>query len=160
MSASRVFIFCPDGLRALETRLAMVDFAEKTIDVQTYQLSSDLAGGMIGYRLWTAAERGVRVRILIDDFLLDDKDYDFAAFDAHPNVDIRLYNPFGSRFKLKPLAKLRRAMEMATNMSRLNHRMHNKTFTSIINSLSSVAGISPIITTGWVRNLILSISIY
>jgi len=133
------FHLLPDGLRALETRLAMVDFAEKTIDVQTYQWSSDLAGGMLGYRLWSAAERGVRVRVLIDDFLLDDRDYDLAAFDAHPNVDVRLYNPFGSRFKLKPLAKLRRAMEMATNMSRLNHRMHNKTFT-VDNQLAIVGG--------------------
>lgn len=133
------FHLLPNGLRALETRFAMVDLAEISVDVQTYDWSPDLAGEMLGLRLWNAAERGVRIRVLIDDFLLDDEDFDLAAFDSHPNAEVRLYNPFGTRFAFKPIAKLRRSMEMATNLSRLNHRMHNKTFT-VDNQLAIVGG--------------------
>ncbi|MGR8920849.1 MAG: phospholipase D-like domain-containing protein, partial [Gammaproteobacteria bacterium] len=122
------FYLLDDGLDALEARLAMVDLAERSVDVQTYQWSSDLAGGMVGLRLWNAAERGVRLRVLIDDFLLDDADFDLAALDSHPNAEVRIFNPFGARIEPLPIVKLRRTFELVTDLERLNHRMHNKSF--------------------------------
>jgi len=122
------FHLLPEGLRALESRLAMIDLAERSVDIQTYVWSADLAGGLITNRLWKAAERGVRVRVLIDDFLLDDNDTALAAFDSHPNIEVRIFNPFGARIEPVPILKIRRGIELITSLQRLNHRMHNKSF--------------------------------
>ena len=122
------FHLLADGLEALEARLAMVDLAERSVDVQTYQWRSGLAGGLLAIRLWNAAERGVRVRVLIDDFLLEDNDLNLAAFDAHPNTEVRIFNPFGARVEPLPIFRLRRTLELVTDLQRLNHRMHNKSF--------------------------------
>lgn len=122
------FHLLPDGLIALEARFAMADLAQKSIDVQTYQWGQDQTSGMLGLRLWAAAERGVRVRVLVDDFLLSNRDFSLAAFDAHPDIEVRVFNPFGSRVEPLPFLPLRRAFEFATDIRRLNHRMHNKSF--------------------------------
>ena len=132
------FHLLPDGLNALETRLAMVDLAESSIDVQTYLWSPDLAGGLVSTRLWDAAERGVRVRVLLDDFLLRDSDFGLAAFDSHPNVEVRIFNPFGARIEPLPIPRLRRTIELVTSLQRLNHRMHNKSF--IVDNQMAVVG--------------------
>ena len=122
------FTLLTGGYRALETRLALVDLAEKSVDIQTFIWQSDTAGRLLAERLLAAAERGARIRLLIDDFYLSDRDFNLAAFDAHPNINVRVFNPFGTRFLLTPIGRLRRGIELVSDFSRLNHRMHNKVF--------------------------------
>ncbi len=70
-----------------------------------------------------AADRGVKVRLLVDDMDARSKNYQFAALDAHPNIEVRMFNPFGSR-----TGALRFAFEAMGSFSRINRRMHNKTW--------------------------------
>jgi len=73
---------------------------------------------ILAERLARAAERGVRVRVLVDDANVQDRDAAVASFDAHPNIEVRLFNPFAQR-KAKML-------DFVTDFERVNHRMHNK----------------------------------
>lgn len=118
------------GEDALQARNAMVGIAEKTLDVQYYIWEGDKSGRLLVQRLLEAADRGVRVRILLDDFTLSTKDIYLATFDAHPNVEIRLFNPFAQRL-IKNIGFL-------TDMSRVNHRMHNKLF--IADNVAAIVG--------------------
>lgn len=114
-----------DGLR---WRLALLDSAKHSIDVQYYVWYGDAAGKILAHRLIEAADRGVKVRMLVDDLnaLVSDaqtvtlRDKVAAWMDAHPNIDIRLFNPW----KKRDLSA--RIGEMVSDMERLNHRMHNK----------------------------------
>lgn len=108
------------GEDALVVRNAMGGVAEKTLDVQYYTWKDDKVGRLLVQRLLEAADRGVRVRALLDDFTLSTRDIYLAAFDAHPNVEIRLFNPFAQRSV--------KALGFLTDISRVNHRMHNKLF--------------------------------
>jgi cardiolipin synthase C len=132
------FFLLDRGKAALDARLALVDNAEKSIDIQTFIWKQDTASRILAERLLNAADKGVRVRILIDDFNLKNRDFGMAAFDAHPNVNIRIFNPFGTRFYLTPI-NLKRSFELITDLSRLNHRMHNKVFV-VDNKLGIVGG--------------------
>jgi putative cardiolipin synthase len=119
------------GPDALGARLAMARAAERSLDLQTYNfettgISTALLGDIID-----AADRGVRVRLLIDDMHTDGQDKVLAAVDAHPNIQIRLFNPFASRDL--------RWLELALDFRRLNHRMHNKSMT-VDNQLSVLGG--------------------
>ena len=120
-----------DGNTAFLVRNAMGGIAEKTIDVQYYIWEGDRSGMLLFHRLLEAAKRGVRVRVLIDDFTQNANDFDLAAFDKLPNVEIRLFNPFSHR-NTKPLGFI-------TDISRVNHRMHNKLFV-MDNTLAVVGG--------------------
>ncbi|HET7204807.1 MAG TPA: phospholipase D-like domain-containing protein, partial [Steroidobacteraceae bacterium] len=104
-------------------RAATAAAAERTLDVQYYIWHEDLTGRLLGAELLRAAERGVRVRILIDDLDARDKHENLAVADLHPNVEVRLFNPFYSRSGL-----LGWASEWLLRASRLNHRMHNKSW--------------------------------
>jgi cardiolipin synthase C len=95
--------------------------AERTIDVQYYIWHEDLTGRLLAAELLRAAERGVRIRVLIDDLDARDKHESLAVSDLHPNVEVRLFNPFYSRSGI-----LGWASEWILRASRLNHRMHNK----------------------------------
>jgi putative cardiolipin synthase len=114
-----------DGLR---WRLALVDSAQHSLDLQYYVWWGDESGDLLMKRVIEAADRGVRVRIVLDDLstILEDeshpklRDAAAALIDAHPNIEIRLFNAWRSR----PLAG--RAVEMIGRMERINHRMHNK----------------------------------
>jgi putative cardiolipin synthase len=106
------------GRQALTARVALADLAERTLDVQYYIWEADATGRILAERLVRAAERGVRVRVLVDDMNMSGRDARIAALDAHPNIEIRLFNPFGNR--------KHRALDFLTDMSRVNHRMHNK----------------------------------
>lgn len=132
------FVLLDRGKVALDSRLALVELAEKSIDIQTYLWRTDTSSQILTERLLDAADRGVRIRILLDDFLLRDRDFGLAAFDAHPNVSIRVFNPFGSRLYLGPI-NLRRKFELVTDLSRLNYRMHNKVFV-VDNQVGIVGG--------------------
>ncbi|HSQ69199.1 MAG TPA: phospholipase D family protein, partial [Steroidobacteraceae bacterium] len=114
-----------DGLR---WRLALVDSARRSIDLQYYLWYADSSGLLMIERLLDAADRGVRVRLLVDDIsaLLHDastvklRDHGAALLDSHPNIELRLFNPWSRR----GLAS--RAGEALTDMKRLNQRMHHK----------------------------------
>jgi cardiolipin synthase C len=120
-----------NGEDALAARLALAATAELTIDAQYYLLHNDRTGQVFAWSLLDAADRGVRVRPLLDD--MDTKGYDAttAALDSHENIEIRLFNPFW-RDQGKIAAGL-------TDFKRINRRMHNKSMTAD-NAMSIVGG--------------------
>ncbi len=119
------------GQPALAARLAMADLAEKSLDVQYYIWEADPTGRILAERLARAAERGVRVRVLVDDINMSGRDARIAALDAHPNLEIRIFNPFKNRKY--------RFVDFAIDMGRINHRMHNKIMI-MDNAMSLVGG--------------------
>jgi cardiolipin synthase C len=112
------FYLLPDGVDALLSRIVLADAADRTLDLQYYIWHDDLTGRHLGSAVLRAADRGVRVRVLIDDLGTNGDDKVLLALASHPNIQIRLFNPVASRnFK-----KLGMAMEFR----RVNRRMHNK----------------------------------
>jgi putative cardiolipin synthase len=109
------------GRDAFAARALLADAAEKSIDVQYYIWHGDETGTLMFEAMWRAAERGVRVRMLLDDNSTAGLDGVIAALDAHPNIEVRLYNPLGNRTA--------RSMNYVADFSRVNRRMHNKSFT-------------------------------
>ena len=112
----------PDGRDAFAARVLLARFAERSLDVQYYIWRGDTTGGLLYEALWQAAERGVRVRLLLDDNNTGGLDEALAALDAHANIEVRLFNPYVSRRF--------RFIDLASDFSRLNRRMHNKSFTA------------------------------
>ena len=109
------------AVTAFMARLAMADLAEKTLDGQYYIWDGDTTGLILADHLLRAADRGVRVRLLIDDhYMTESRDNNIAALDAHPNIEIRFFNPVRNRRW--------RMMSMLAEFGRVNHRMHNKLF--------------------------------
>ena len=108
---------------AFAYRAATAAQAERTLDVQYYIWHEDLTGRLLAAELLRAAERGVRVRVLIDDLDARDKHESLAVVDLHANIEVRLFNPFYSRAGLWGWAS-----EWVLRASRLNHRMHNKSW--------------------------------
>jgi cardiolipin synthase C len=96
--------------------------AERTLDVQSYIWRKDMTGTLLFEALHAAADRGVRVRLLLDDNRTSGLDTTLAALDAHPHIEVRLFNPFVIR---QP-----RVIGFITDFSRANRRMHNKSFTA------------------------------
>lgn len=109
-----------DGLDAFAARAMSARQAGRSLDLQYYIWHDDLTGRLLGREAWQAAERGVRVRMLLDDVNAGGKDEALLVLDAHPNIEVRLYNPFRNR------AGVRRLLEMLQRVFSLNHRMHNK----------------------------------
>jgi putative cardiolipin synthase len=126
------FAIFPDGRRAFTSRIAMTELAEKTLDLQYFIWDEDATGRILAERLIHAADRGVRVRILVDDLnLKGQRDAVIMALDAHPNVEVRIFNPFANRsWKL---------LGFLTDFGRVNHRMHNKLFV-MDNAVAIVGG--------------------
>jgi len=112
-----------EGPEAFAIRSRTALSAGRSLDVQTYIWHDDATGGFLAYRLLQAADRGVKVRLLVDDMDARGSNYAFAALDAHPNIEVRMFNPFESRS-----GALRFAFEALGSFSRINHRMHNKTW--------------------------------
>lgn len=115
------FYALAEGIDAFAARLLLVGAAQKTIDLQYYIWHDDLTGRVLHNRLLDAADRGVRVRLLLDDMDTAGKDDLLHLIDAHPNIEIRLYNPFANRGL--------RVGDFITDTKRIDHRMHNKTMT-------------------------------
>ncbi|MEO8012649.1 MAG: phospholipase D family protein [Polaromonas sp.] len=107
---------------AFAARVLLADAAERTLDVQYYIWRPDVSGKLLLEALHSAAERGVRVRLLLDDNNTVGMDALLAALDQHAHIEVRLFNPFKVR-GFRPLGYL-------TEFSRLNRRMHNKSFTA------------------------------
>ena len=120
-----------DPYDAFAARILLVEAAERTLDVQYYIWHRDDTGILMLDALRRAAERGVRVRLLLDDLGTSGLDRELAAIDGHPNVEVRLFNPFASR-----RAKW---TGFVTAPGRANRRMHNKSFTAD-NQASIVGG--------------------
>ena len=129
------FRLLPDGAFALDARLALAQRAGRTLDLQYYLFRCDAIGLAVLQALAQAAERGVRVRLLVDDLHVDNDDACFAAFAAHPNVQVRLFNPLPAREG----GVLSRLLRSLPELRRINHRMHNKLFIAD-NSLSVSGG--------------------
>ena len=121
----------PDAFDAFAARVVMATRAQRSIDVQYFIWHDDQVGMLLLQALWQAAERGVRVRLLLDDGGTSGIDGLLAMVDAHPNIELRLYNPFAYRGS--------RALGYMTDFQRLNKRMHNKSFTAD-NQVSVVGG--------------------
>jgi putative cardiolipin synthase len=107
---------------ALEARLALADEAAESLDLQYFVWQSDASGHLLADRALHAADRGVRVRVLIDDFGVSGKGGDVLKLDAHPNIEVRNFNPWSTRGN-----RLGTSTEFLTRAYVLNRRMHNKT---------------------------------
>ena len=112
------------GHEALIARAWLADHARETIDVQYFIWSTDNIGILASEALLRAAERGVRVRVMVDDLLIDAPDEALLALARHPRVDIRIYNPQSS----VGVPLWRRLLNVLTDFRGVNQRMHDKTF--------------------------------
>jgi putative cardiolipin synthase len=119
-----------DGLDALAARLGLAMYAEKTLDVQYYIWRGDTTGVAVAYSLLQAADRGVRVRMLLDDLQVSTYDPALRALDQHPNIEVRMFNPSAARHV--------KAFELLSRFGRLNRRMHNKSF--IVDNQMAIVG--------------------
>ena len=119
-----------DGIDALGARVRIASRADRSIDMQYYLIHGDVAGVLLIDTLVEAADRGVRVRILVDDVLTKGTDRALVALDAHPNIQIRVFNPFTNRTF--------RSLNFVTDFNRVNRRMHNKVF--IADNLVAIVG--------------------
>ena len=122
------------GQEAFLARAALAESAERTLDLQYYIVAEDATATLLLYRALRAAQRGVRVRLLIDDLYAVGRDFDLATFAAHPNVQVRVFNPFLRR---GPLG-ISRLLEYLGDSTRLNRRMHNKLW--IADNAAAVVG--------------------
>ena len=110
-----------NGLDAFVARAVLANYAERSIDVQYYLYHKDLVGKLFSDMLLKAADRGVRVRLLVDDMDLAGRDLSAAALDSHPNIEVRIFNPFSRN--------VGRTSQLVTRLGSVTRRMHNKTFT-------------------------------
>lgn len=125
------FVLLANGLDAFVARILLAEVAERSLDVQYYLFHDDLVGGLLAYKLLEAADRGVRVRLLLDDMGLEGRDLDIATLDSHPNIEIRIFNPF--------TRGMMRTIQFLTRFGSVTRRMHNKSFT-VDNSIAIVGG--------------------
>lgn len=121
----------PVATDAFAVRAGLAAAAERSIDAQYYMWRDDVTGTLLLESLWQAAERGVRVRLLLDDSNTAGEDRIIAALAAHPNIQVRLFNPLANR-------RLR-WINYFVDFRRINHRMHNKSFT-VDNEMTVVGG--------------------
>lgn len=110
-----------DNLQAFAVRALAARQAGRSLDLQYYCWDDDLTGGLLGREVLAAADRGVRVRLLLDDINTKGDDSTYLALDHHPNIELRLFNP--SRNRASPL---KRGVELALRAFRATRRMHNK----------------------------------
>jgi putative cardiolipin synthase len=121
----------PQPRDAFAARALLAAAADRSIDVQYYIWHDDTVGTLLFEALWQAAGRGVRVRLLLDDLNTPGLDAIIATLDAHPNIEVRLYNPFAHREA--------RMLDFVGDFARVNRRMHNKSFT-VDNQVAVVGG--------------------
>jgi len=113
-----------DGnLDAFAARVLCARLAERSLDMMYYIWHDDLTGRLLLKEVLEAADRGVRVRLLLDDINAQGRDPAYAALDRHPNIKIRMFNPSRTRHN-----GLRRGLEMVLRALTVTRRMHNKAF--------------------------------
>ena len=130
-SSSSAVYRLDSGSDALSARVGLIDRAGKSIDIQSYLIKDDVTGNLVALHLAQAADRGVRVRLLMDDALTDEVDAGLLSLDEHDNIEVRVFNPFPRRRS--------RFISLLANFNILNRRMHNKSFT-VDNQVTIVGG--------------------
>ncbi|MGD2053604.1 MAG: phospholipase D family protein [Gammaproteobacteria bacterium] len=125
------FLLLESGLDAFVARAVLTHHAERSIDLQYYLYHRDLVGYLFMNLLIKAADRGVRVRLLVDDMDLEGRDTGLVALDSHPNIELRIFNPFDR--------KIGRMPQFVTGFGSVTRRMHNKSFT-VDNQVTIVGG--------------------
>ena len=115
-------------------RMQMVDRAERTLDIQYYIIQEDDTGRLLTDALIRAADRGVRVRIMIDDATTTEREATIHTLSAHPGIELRLFNPYFYR----GFSTVVRGAEFALNSTRLDYRMHNKLL--VVDNAMALAG--------------------
>jgi putative cardiolipin synthase len=129
------FLILSENREALLWRLALIDEAIQSVDAQYFIFRNDEAGILLFDRLLKAADRGVRIRLLVDDIAFAAKDRNIAAIARHPNFDIKIFNPRNVRYSLFGLTA---ATEFLLNFKELNRRMHNKLM--VVDSQVAIVG--------------------
>ena len=124
------YLLLPDGLDAFVARAVLAQVAERSIDTQYYMWHKDAVGTLLAYQLLKAADRGVRVRLLLDDIDEGGRDINIAVFDSHPNIEVRIFNPFGRNTG--------RTLQYVTGFGKQTRRAHNKSFT--VDSQATILG--------------------
>ena len=119
------------GLDALGARLALIESAEKSIDAQYFLMKPDIAGLIFAGALLQAADRGVRVRFLLDDIFTTADDVHLSALNSHPNIDVRMFNPVARSGSS--------SLNFLGDFGRANRRMHNKSLT-VDNRITIIGG--------------------
>jgi putative cardiolipin synthase len=119
------------GMDALGVRLRLAEIAEKSIDLQYFLMKDDTAGAVMMNALLKAADRGVRVRFLLDDIFTTAQDQGLLLINQHPNIEVRLFNPVSRRGF--------HTLNFVGDFRQANRRMHNKSFT-VDNQISVVGG--------------------
>ncbi|WP_460224541.1 phospholipase D-like domain-containing protein [Aurantivibrio infirmus] len=122
------------GEEALLARSWLADHAQTSIDVQYFIWSSDNIGTLAAEALLEAAERGVRVRVIVDDLLVDASESELIGLNLHPNVSIKIYNPLHS----VGVSTTERAWNLAARFKDSNQRMHDKT--AIFDGIAGITG--------------------
>ena len=125
------FYLLSDNTDAFVARFALATIAEKTLDIQYYIMHNDASGRYLAYAILSAADRGVQVRILVDDINLSGRDSNFKMLSQHENIEIRIFNPLSNRDWF-------RNIEILINLDRAGRRMHNKAF--IADNASAIIG--------------------
>lgn len=115
------FYLLSDNTDAFIARFALATVAEKTLDIQYYIIHNDASGQYLAYAILAAADRGVRVRILVDDINLSGRDSRLKMLSQHANIAIRIFNPLSNR-------QWFRNIELLIKLKRAGRRMHNKIF--------------------------------
>ncbi len=109
-----------DPLEALAARIELINKAEKSLDLQYYIWDNDKIGALALHAMIKAADRGVKIRLLVDDNNAKKMEGIYMALDQHTNIDVKLYNPYRFRHF--------RPVDMVLDLKRINRRMHNKSF--------------------------------
>jgi len=115
------YLLLGNGLDAFVARVVLAQRAERSIDTQYYMIHNDVVGSLFVDQLYKAAERGVRVRLLVDDIDQEGRDFGAAILDSHPNIEVRIFNPFARNTG--------RTLQYVTGFGKQTRRAHNKSFT-------------------------------
>ena len=115
------YLLLGNGLDAFVARVLLAQRAERSIDTQYYMIHDDVVGSLFVDQLYKAAERGVRVRLLLDDIDQEGRDAGAAILDGHPNVEVRIFNPFARNTG--------RIRQYVSGFGKQTRRAHNKSFT-------------------------------
>jgi len=115
------YLLLGNGLDAFVARAVLARQAQRSIDTQYYMMHGDEVGTLFAYELLQAANRGVRVRLLLDDIDEGSRDHNIAVYDSHPNIEVRLFNPFARN--------VGRTSQYLTGFGKQTRRAHNKSFT-------------------------------
>jgi putative cardiolipin synthase len=116
------FHILPTGPEALMMRIALLEASQRSVDMQYFSTSDDTTGKLLLEAVSRAADRGVRVRMLLDDWNLDDFEVGAVSLNTHPNIEIRVFNPYSTRDE----SFFAHFGNVFSDMSQFTRRMHNK----------------------------------